>query len=40
MRKFENPMIDIEIFEVADVIATSIDCGGHNCPNQTDCELD
>lgn len=39
MKKFENPMIEVEKIEIADVITTS-GCDGFECPNDTGCPLD
>lgn len=42
MKKFENPTIEIEKFEMLDVITASNDdgCGNFNCPNDLGCATD
>ena len=33
MKKFANPEMEIEKFEICDVITTSCDTDGYNCPD-------
>ena len=39
MKKFENPTLEVEIFEVSDVITTS-DCPDYACSNDLGCPTD
>ena len=44
MKKFENPMMEVEVLSISDVITTSggcaSDCITFSCPTDTGCPVD
>lgn len=40
MKKFADPIMEVEVFVVNDIIATSDGCAEFSCPNDTGCPLD